>query len=49
MDEMPDADEIAALEWRTLAAEEAQDVERQIDGIGRPTASSTAWSTCSAS
>ena len=35
MDEMPDADEIAALERRALAAEEAQDVERLLDGIGR--------------
>ena len=35
MDEMPDADEIAALERRVLAAEEAQDVERLLDGIGR--------------
>ena len=35
MDETPDADEIAALERRTLAAEEAQDVERLLDGIGR--------------
>ena len=35
MDEMPDADEIAALERRALAAEEAQDVERLLDDIGR--------------
>ena len=35
MDDMPDADEIAALERRALAAEEAQDVERLLDGIGR--------------
>ena len=34
-DEMPDADEIAALERRALAAEEARDVERLLAGIER--------------
>ena len=35
MDEMPDTDEIAELEQRALAAEEAHDIERLLDGIGR--------------
>ena len=35
MDEMPDTDEIAELERRALAAEEAHDIERLLDGIGR--------------
>ena len=34
-DEMPDADEIAELERRALAAEEAHDIERLLDGIAR--------------
>ena len=34
-DEMPDADEIAELERRALAAEEAHDIERLLDGITR--------------
>ena len=35
MDEMPDTDEIAELEQRALAAEEAHDIEWLLDGIGR--------------
>ena len=35
MDEMPDADEIAELEQRALAAEEAHNIERLLDGIDR--------------
>ena len=35
MDEMPDTDEIAELEQRALAAEEAHDIERLLDGIDR--------------
>ena len=34
-DEMPDTDEIADLERRALAAEEAHDIERLLDGIAR--------------
>ena len=34
-DEMPDADEIADLEQRALAVEEAHDIERLLDGIAR--------------
>ena len=34
-DEMPDTDEIAELERRALAAEEAHDIERLLDGIAR--------------
>ena len=35
MDETPDTDEIAELERRALAAEEADEIERLLDGIGR--------------
>ena len=35
MDETPDADEIAELERRALAAEEADEIERLLGGIGR--------------
>ena len=35
MDEMPDTDEIAGLERRALAVEEAHDIERLLDGIAR--------------
>ena len=34
-DEIPDTDEIAELERRALAAEEAHDIERLLDGIAR--------------
>ena len=34
-DEMPDTEEIAELERRALAAEEAHDIERLLDGIAR--------------
>ena len=34
-DEMPDTDEIAELERRALAVEEAHDIERLLDGIAR--------------